>query len=299
MNMNLFIRLFIFTILIFPYSLHANKNKALKNITMESLAKVALKHNISIIDWQNTPQSKQYKIYPHILKNEKDLINFLKKKFNNWAITHSPNHQEFYLLPKGISPETVQKIKSNDSTKKKNILPSAKPGQLKKTGNYKKFSQLIQIKKFAKKEKIQGLHFERFINPKTFVSAYSFDVEYIKALDSMMPVKKNGKSQAKILEGFTSPSEFYRFLLSKSKWWTYANKNTLFMSTDQQGNKGMIRIVNNNDHTLINAHIIISENKKMNYHIKLNDQSFKTTTTIHSESGPITLLDYATLGSRR
>jgi len=299
MNITLLIRLSFFMILLLSGNSHANVDNKLTIITMESLMKTASKLNISIIDWQNTKRSKQYKIYPHILKNEKDLLNFLKKEFNNWAITHSKDHKKLYLLPQGITPETVQKIKNKTSKKHKVFHSSVKPGKLKKTSNYQRFSQLHQIKKFAKNEKVQGIHFERFINPKTFESAYSFDIEYIKEIGSMMPVAKNGKKQAKILEGFTSPGEFYSFISSKSKWWIYENKNTLFMSTDQQGNKGRISIEQHNDYTLISAYIKMPDNKIMTYQIDLDDQSFKSTTTIQSESGPITLVDFATLGSKR
>jgi len=299
MNISILIRIFLFMVLFFSSSSHANNDNKLTIITMESLIKIASKHNVLIIDWQDIKRSKQYKIYPHILKNEKDLLNFIKKEFNNWAITHSKNYQEFYLLPQGILPETVQKIKSTSSKNNKSFHSLVKPDKLKKTNNYQKHSQLNQIKKFAQNEKIQGIHFERFINPKTFESAYSFDVEYIKSIESMMPVQKNGKKQAKILEGFTSPGEFYRFLLSKRQWWVYEKKDILFISTDQKGNKGMIRIEKNNDHTLIHARIRLPDNKKMTYHIDLDDQSFQSTTTILSESGPITLVDFATLGSRR
>ena len=276
---------------------YGESDKKTVKLTMDGLISKAEKYQIKIIDWRNLPKTGIVVIDLGRLKNQKSWLEFLKKQFPHcWAITHEGIKKLIYLLPQGVDAQFITKAKQ--FANKEDIdshFASFKTATKINGIDILNIPEVIVLQTLASKEKTSTISYQRLVNPQELRSVYTFKVKYVESLQMMVPFEKNGRPVKGEMEGFSSFSVIYNFIVKRAKdlkAWRFNERVYLKLKND---NRSILMLNGTMNNMQIASRVWFSNVPFMDVYFTGNQMGFKSISKIHHPEGTIKLVDIASI----
>jgi len=273
-------------------------SKSVKKFDILGLQKHLETYHIHLIDWSQLSSSRQlFVIDIKKINTQNKLLTWLRRSLPRVGEVNHNNSITVYILPVGITNATVEAA-AHYQAPKKDMFAAFNPNKVKPIKNIMNLLEIKSLQDFFKQEKAQGIHYERFVNPPSNNSAYSFDVKYLEMMDQMVPVSKNGVSAFGKAEGFIYVgSVFELFKVRQQEKWLGYRQNGVMYLTKKDAEAPLISIEKKNSGDLrIQLRATMPNGTPFSYRIDTVGHTFTSTTHLMAGSDLLVLRDYAKIG---
>jgi hypothetical protein len=271
-------------LLIFQSSL-ADSPAPVKHLTMAQLADKAAGHAIYITDWRHDSGQSTIKIQPDLLKNQADWLAFLTRQFSgSSAFSRKSDGIDFFLLPEGIPGTHIEAAtKLSRETDFKALFQQFHQAKLVKTKDLFSIPEVAALQALSEIEKTKTIEYHRLVNPEMMTSAYSFKVKFNEALGMMVPFEKNNEPVKGQMEGFTSFSSVYHFVIdNKDQLQAHRYQQWLYLTLKDNPSSKMM-LSGNETHMQAAAQYHTPEGPALGMYLSGSTSEFKTLGRIHTE----------------
>lgn len=275
----------------------ASQVSKVTSLSLDQLNEWLKKFSYRIICWSPADQKIIIKVNNPASLSRKQWRKVVSESFANKMFVTESNETIIYLLPPGISSNRVQAVSHY-------MAPTADPfagfdsAGLVSVKTLDELPEIKLLKQLSAAEKKSGIAYERFVNPPNAVSAYAFKVEYSPQLQAMAPIPDKSTQQQE-LTGFPSAGGVLEFIQSQTdKQWLQMRSpsGSLYLTTNESNSPQFTIQQNRVGQETIAMRAVMPNGTPFSYTIIKTGNSFTSTTNLISNKGPITLLDFASLG---
>jgi len=274
-----------------------NKAGRSTSLSLDQLKEQLKKFSIRIICWSPADQKAVIKVNSPGSLSREQWRKVILESFTNILIVKQDNETLIYLLPAGVSSKHVQAV-ARYTAPTTNPFAEFDRKALEPVKSLDVLPEIALLQKLDSEERKSGIRYERFVNPPEIVSAYSFKVEYVAQLQAMAPINDKSTSQQE-LTGFPSSGGMLEFIQSQTdkQWLQMRSKSGYLYLTTTEANAPQFTIQQNRDgQETIAMRASMPNGTPFSYTIAKTGNTFTSTINLVSNKGPITLLDFATLG---